>query len=933
MSPESATQNPPSEALPAAAYSLAVLETKLYSPKWRPGLVSRPRLIERLLDGVEQPLTLVSAPAGFGKTTLLAEWLAKRPNCDAPVGWVSLDRSENDAALFWAYVIRALQKVQPGLGSTALSMLHSTRRPPAELVLTSLINEIAASDREFVVVLDDYHVIEAPQVHAGVTFLVDHLPARMQLIIASRSDPGVPLARLRARGQVTELRAADLRFTPDETASFLNQVMALGLTAADVSMLETRTEGWIAGLKLAALSLKNRGDVQKFVRAFSGDNRYVADYLIQEILLAQPENVRRFLLATAILERLSGPLCDAVTGGRGAQVQLERMERSNLFVIPLDDSREWYRYHHLFAEVLRTHSMRADPGQVLAQHRSASSWFETNGSLTEALHHAAAAEDWVHVARLLELNWPAMDRSYQTAKWLERVRALPDAIVRARPVLSLGFAWTLLNAGELGDVETRLRDVERWVENANYDDHEQMVVVDEKRFRSLAVEVGAARAYLAQARGEVAGTVEHARRLLDQIPEAEHGARITPTALLALAQWTRGELEDAYETFTSALGLMRAAGLALDAIRGEFVPADIRVSQGRLRDAVQIHERALTRAKESHHAAAPETDELYLGLSELHRERGDLDAAARLLHAITEMAASAVHTGNRQRWCTAMARVEEARGNAANALALLDEAERVDVIGPLPRLRPVAALRARIWISQGRLPESYGWAKHARVSVDDELSYLREFEYITLARLFVAQYRAERDERAMRDALGLLERLLMAAAQGGRKGSMIEIFVLEALVRHSASDVRGALDPLERALALAAPEEYLRVFVDEGESMRDLLRHAAGRGVGGAYTARVLAAFERPTESAPAAAPIVAEGAPDSNAEPAAEILTARELEILRLIAVGMRNQEIGAQLAISPATVKRHVANAYTKLNVSHRTEALVRARALNLL
>jgi LuxR family maltose regulon positive regulatory protein len=503
----------------------------------------------------------------------------------------------------------------------------------------------------------------------------------------------------------------------------------------------------------------------------------------------------------------------------------------------------------------------------------------------------------------------------------------------------MGCAWALLNAGELETVEARLGDVEQWLRvAADATDHaedlaDKMIVVDEKRFRSLPVEVASARTYLAQTRGEISGTVEHARRLLDVIPEGDVAARVKTTALLALAYWTRGDLEEAHRTFLVALAHMRMAGATLDAIRGEFVPADIRVAQGRLQEAAQIYERGLQLAKDSLLSAVPETDELHLGLSELHRERGDVDTAARLLQTITESAGRTEHAGNRQRWCTAMSRVAETRGDLASALRLLDEAERVDVPSPLPRVRPIAAMRARIWIVEGRLAEAMAWAKAEGLSVEGELSYLREFEHITLARLLIARFRADHDERSIRDALTLLERLLIAASQGGRKGSAIEVLVLEALAHHAQSNVRAALDPLERALALGEPEAYLRIFVDEGDTMRDLLRHAAARGIGGAYTRHLLRALDQPTESVPdphsvvaGTRPVVAPGLP-------VQSLTARELEILRLIAVGLRNQEIADQLSISTATVKRHVANAYAKLDVNHRTEALARAHALNLL
>ena len=378
---------------------ITLLETKLYVPKWRLGLVPRPRLIERLDRGTERKLTLVLAPAGFGKTTLLSEWLAATLASERAAGWVSLDQSDNDPAFFWSYFIRALQKVQPEVGESALSLLHSPQPPSIESVLTTLINEIDAieddpstgSGRGFVLVLDDYHVIDSQPIHSAIAFLLDYLPPQMHLVIASRSDPPLPLARLRGRGELTDLRASDLRFTPDEAAVFLNEVMGLHLTAGEVEALETRTEGWVAGLQLAALSMQGREDIRGFIRAFAGDDRYIMDYLVEEVLQRQPERVRSFLLQTSILDRLSGPLCDAVTAQEEGKGLLEALERDNLFVVPLDDKRQWYRYHHLFADVLHAHSMEEQPDRLPTLHRRASEWYEDNGSRADAIRLALAA--------------------------------------------------------------------------------------------------------------------------------------------------------------------------------------------------------------------------------------------------------------------------------------------------------------------------------------------------------------------------------------------------------------------------------------------------------------------------------------------------------------------------------------------------------------
>jgi LuxR family maltose regulon positive regulatory protein len=899
-----------------------LLDTKLHLPHSRPDLVPRPRLITAIGLGASQKLTIVVAPAGFGKTTLLAGWLAESP-IGEHAGWVSLDPSENEPALFWAYVVRALQKIHPAVGTHALALLQSPKPPPTESFLTALINDINGIDSDFTLVLDDYHVIDASAVHGAMAFLLDHLPRRMRLVIASRADPPLPLARLRARGDLTELRVADLRFTLDEASAFLTQVMALDVSADDTVKLERRTEGWIAGLKLAALSMKGRGNVRGFVDAFSGDNRYVADYLVEEVLQAEPEHVRRFLLGTAMLDRLSGPLCDAVMGERNSQSLLENLERRNLFVVALDDRREWFRYHHLFADVLQAQGIRKDPDAARVFHRRASAWYEKHGSSADAIRYAFGAEDFDRAASLLERAWPEKDRSYESKKWLERVKTLPAEVIRARPVLSMGYAWALLNSGELEAAEPRLRDVEHWLEtNAEASERPQasspeMRVSDENRFESLPAELAAARVYLAQAFGDVPGTLEHARRALELIPEGDHAGRASGTALLALALWGRGDLEAAHRTFSDALAMMRNSGHVLSEIRGIFVLGDIRVAQGRLREAATIYELGLQLAREQVDSAAAETDELWLGLSELHCEWNDLESAVRHIDAVAQSAERTAHTGNRQRWCMAMARVRVARGHLEGAFQLLDEAERHERRDPLPRTRPIAAMKARIHLAQGRVDEAGAWVSTAKLSVDDDLSFLREFEHITLARILIA--------RSPNDATRLLERLRTAAQTSGRTGSLIEILVVESLAQHALGNMRGALDSLMQAVALAEPEGYLRVFIDEGTRMRDLLRHATARGLAGEYTRRVLLAFDAPKQ------PLVSTAA--TTAAASVQLLTTRELAILRLIAAGLRNQEIADHLSISGATVKRHIANAYGKLGVGHRTEALARANELKLL
>jgi len=893
-----------------APVAFPLLETKLYPPRWHPGQVSRTRLLHRIDEGVRRRLTVVSAPAGSGKTTLLAEWLT---TVERSAAWVSLDATENEPGLFWAYVMHALQRVEPAL--------EGLTHPPATMdaFLPTLVNAVAAGDDEIILILDDYHVVESADVHRGVKWLIEHLPPRMHLVIASRSEPPLSLARLRARGELTELRPQDLRFTTAEAAAFLNQAMSLDIPAGDIAALESRTEGWIAGLKLAALSLQGRSDMRAFIESFSGDNRYIADYLIEEVVDAQPERVQRFLLATSILDRLSAPLCDAVTDEPGSHAVLDSLERSNLFIVGLDDRRQWYRYHHMFADVLQSYAQRVQPERFRLLHQRASAWYEQQGATNDAVHHALAAHDLHRAAGLLERTWAPKDRSYAATRWLERVKALPEPMIRDRPVLAMGYAWALLNAGELEPAAAWIGIVEQSLQTPT----SPHTISDDAHFLTLPAELASARIYLAQCRGDVDGTIEHAQRTFDAIPVDDHMARATGAALLALAHWTAGSLEVAHRTFASALASMRAAGRVHDEVRGIFVLGDIRAAQGRLDDAAATYEEGLRHAAGQPPGLAV-TDELCIGLSEVHRERDELEQAAALLHTYMDPATRAEHVRNRHGWCIAMARIAHARGDHTGALLLLEEAESVEVRGPLPRLRPIEAMKARAWLALGRLADAEQWVQARNLTIHDELRYITGYEHVTLARVLIA--RTLRDDVAShaRDAITLLERLATAADRGGRNASLIEMLVLQAIAHHALRDMRAAMVPLERALTLAAAEGHVRVFADEGPPMRELLRHAAARGVHGAYTRRLLQAMEPAPQPAPAAPAVAGKDAP---------LLTTRELEILRLIAAGLRNQEIADQLFISPATVKRHIANAYNKLGAGHRTEALARAQERKLL
>ncbi|MCA9879838.1 MAG: AAA family ATPase, partial [Thermomicrobiales bacterium] len=784
----------------------SLLATKRYVPRRRAKLVSRPRLTARLDQGLGCTLTLVAAPAGSGKTTLLADWLAATRADQRATVWVSLDPGDNDPARFWTYVITALQAAGPGIGQAALALLTAPQPPPTETILTTLINDLAAAASGAVLVLDDYHVIHSRPIHEALAFLLDNLPPQLHLIIATREDPPLPLPRLRARGHLTEIRAADLRFTPAEAADFLNTVMGLALPAGDVAALESRTEGWIAGLQLAALSVQGRGDVSGFIRAFAGDNRYIVDYLVAEVLQRQPDTLRRFLLDTAILDRLSGPLCDAVTGRDDGAETLELLERGNLFVVPLDDTRRWYRYHHLFAEVLRVRLLTEYPGQTAGLHRKASAWYEREGVMVDAIRHALASGDVTRAADLVELAAPAMRRSRREATLLSWCRALPDDLVRCRPVLSVGYASALLSTGELEGVDDRLRDAERWLAQAlpGADAPEglptEMVVVNHEEYRRLPGMIAVFRAGKALALGDLATTVVQARTALNLLDARDLVWCGAASALLGLASWASGDLAAAYESYATGMARLQQAGNIADAIAGAITLADLRIAQGRLRDASQLYERALQLAADEGEPTLRGTADMHVGLSAIDREHGDLEAATRRLRVSKELGDQAGFPQNPYRWCVAMARVREAQSDLEGALEQLHEAERRYAGDFSPNVRPVAAMLARLWIAQGRLSDAWGWAEAQGLSVDDDPEYLREFAHLTLARLLLARSAHDADERALDQTLGLLERLLQAAEAGERWGSVIDILVVQALARQRRGDLPAALSSLERAL-------------------------------------------------------------------------------------------------------------------------------------
>lgn len=891
-----------------------LLSTKMHVPRRRRGLVARSRVSERLGRGDQAALTLVSAPAGFGKTTLLTEWLAAADG--RSISWLSLDDRDNDPVVFWTYVITALQSALPGVGTGALAVLREAHAAMEE-VLATLVNDLDAVPDDVVLVLDDYHVITARDVHEQMTFLLERLPSHVHLVIATRADPALSLARLRARGELVEIRAADLRFTAEEAAVYLGEGMGLVLTAEQISALDARTEGWIAALQLAALSMQGRDDVAGFIAGFAGDDRYIVDYLVEEVLQRQPDDVRTFLLQTSILSRLSGALCDAVTGGDDGREMLETLERANLFLVPLDDRRQWYRFHHLFADVLQARLLDERPDTVAGLHRRAGVWFERNGDRSEAIEHALAAGDDQRAGDLVERAIPALARGRQEATLRRWMEALPVELLRTRPVLSVGYAGALMSTGQMAGVEALLQDAVRWLDDPSSETAAD--VADQDALRRLPGQLAMHRAGYSLASGDVAAAMAHARRALDLAAPDDHLARGGPAAILGLGHWTTGDLAQAHHWYAQGMACLDEGGYSADVVGGAVTLADIRIAQGRLREAMSTYQRGLARAEAADPALRGAAD-MHVGMSRLFLERNEVQAARHHLALSQELGTSADLPKNPHRRRLAMARLAQLDGDLGAALDLLDEAERLYEADFSPDVQPIHAVRARLWLAGDRLGDALDWARDRGLSVDDELCYLREFEHITLARVFLARFAADRVPSVLREATGLLERLLLAAEAGERTGSVIELQVLTALARRAGDDVRGAVESLERALDLAQPEGHVRLFLDEGPALAELLRATAERGVARAYARRLLGAV-----------PAVHDGNPVRQG--LVEPLSARELEVLRLLGTDLDGPAIARQLFVSLNTVRTHTRNVYAKLGVNGRRAAVRRATELDLL
>jgi LuxR family maltose regulon positive regulatory protein len=917
-------ETPAAAAAGAAAPERDVLlATKLYVPGLRPGFVARPRLVGALGGG----LILVCAPAGFGKTTLLADWLR---SAGRPVAWLSLDAGDNDPVRFWRHVVAALDRARPGIGERVAPLLGP---PPSsfEGLVTALINELAAQpgENEVVLVLDDYHLVDARPVHASLAFLLEHLPPGLHLVLASRSDPPLPLARLRARGQLAELRADDLRFTAEEAAALLRGSAGPGLPDDAVAALVARTEGWAAGLQLAALSLQGRSDVAGFVADFSGSHRYILDYLTGEVLDGQPEQVREFLLETSVLERLSGGLCDAVTGRDDGQAMLQHVEQAGLFLMPLDEVRGWWRYHRLFADLLRARVQQQRPGRVAVLHRAAAAWYQEHGLADEAVGHVLAAGDTAWAARLIEQHFDATlylrSEGATAQRWLA---ALPAELVQARPRLLLAQVLLAATLGRAEAMEPPLAGVERALAGAAPavdEPFEPSVGRASSMLGNIPALIALHRGFLAQLRGDAEGTAAFASQALAELGGDERLLSSTAQGLLAAAEWLRGRLAVAEQAFVSSIAGWQA-GQPIS--WGVYQLGQVQRAQGRLDAAAGTYQKTLDIAAESGPPLTPPAGPAYVGLAEVAYQRNELDSARWQVTEGIALCRQFLYPAPLGTGLVTLAWIRQAQGDPGGALEAMDEAGRAALSpGVTDLLNPVPAQRARLLLAQGDVAAAARWAAERGLSPDDEPAYPREREYLVLARVLLAQ-------GLPAQALTLLERMLAAAAAQSRTGSVIEISALRVLALAACGDQDAAVDALARALALGFPQGYVRVFADEGAPMHALLarlaaaerdQRAPARGIDAGYLAALLHACHQ----ADAMPPRSRDGALTGMAEP----LTGRELEVLRLIAAGKSNQRIAGELFVSLDTVKKHVTHVLGKLGAANRTEAAARARRLGLI
>jgi LuxR family maltose regulon positive regulatory protein len=868
--------------------NIPILSTKLYFPPPRTHVIVRPRLNERLREGIDRKLTLVSAHAGFGKTTLVSEWIAA---CDRPAAWLSLDEGDNDPARFLTYLIAAVRTIIPHVAEGLFVALQSPQPPSVEAIVTALLNELAADRNPLILVLDDYHVIRAEPVIHAVKFLVEHLPPHFHLVIATREDPPLPLSRLRVRGQVTELRGSDLRFNTTETAQFLNESMALRLSSEQIDTLAARTEGWIAGLQLAALSLQSHQDADGYIRSFGGSHHFVLDYLVEEVLQQQPENVQNFLLSTSILDRMCGPLCDAVLGeseGFG-QRTLERLENANLFIVPLDDERRWYRYHHLFADSLSQRLARNfGTNDIFALHIRASEWHESSGLEIDAFRHAAAASDIARAERLLEgKGMPLLFRG-AVAPIMHWLSSLPSSTLDERPSLWVTYASAFLFVNQLSRVEPKLQAAEAALQG----------VEQNEMTKDLIGRIATIRATVAVSQHQADVIEAEASRALVFLHPSNLPVRTATTWTLGYAYQLQGNRAAAGRAYSESISISKSIGHHIILIMASIGLGTIQESENQLEMAEQTYRGVIQAAGDPPN---PVVCEAYLGLARISYERNDLEAAERFARTSIQLAPLVENTDRFVASELFLARIKLATKDFSGAAAVIAKADQYARQHNFAhQISEVAAAQVLLKLRQGYVADAASLAQACAIPI--------------------AQARVKLAQGYMSSAIQLLESLRQQAEQKGYADDRLKVLILLAVAQHAHGDKVKAIERLREALMLSEPSGFVRSYVDEGPPMAQLLSEAASRGLKSDYIRKLQAAME-------------AEQGENAKSQPLVEPLSSRELEVLQLIAQGFSNQEISERLFLALSSVKGHNQNIFGKLQVQRRTEAVARARELGLI
>lgn len=904
--------------------AVALVRTKMAFPRSGTELVSRPRLTEAFRQAGDPALILVSAPAGFGKTTFVAAAL----DDGAPVAWVSLDARDGDGARFWTYTLHALEAASPGCASVALTLLEAGNAGFDEVV-AGLVNEVSVRPDPLTLVWDDYHLADSAAVGDSVALLLEHLPPQLHLVIITRADPALPLARLRGRGQLVEFRAADLRFTAEETGVYLNRVHGLGLVRGDVEALESRTEGWAAALQLAAVSLRGRDDATAFISSFAGDDRYVVDYLVDEVLDQQPPHLRRFLLDTSVLDRLCGPLCDAVSGpadGMPGSAVLETFERRNLPMVPLDNHRRWYRYHHLFGDVLLARLLAERPEDAAGLHERASDWYDAAGEVEAAVRHAFAAGDLDRVADLIEMATPELRRHRAEGLLRSWVPFVPAEVLVLRPVLASNLVGALMACNAFDGVSERLDALERTLASPS----ESLTIRHEAEWARMPAQIAVHRAGLALVAGDVPATLAYADEALIRAAADDGLTVASASALKGLAAWVNGDLLMALRAYRVATQGLASIGHVSDVLACTVTLVELELQRGNLDAAQDAAERALELA-ESTTAGNPGsfggvvirgTADMWTALARVAWERGKAQETAEHLKRAGDLDEAVGLPQQPYRWRVAMAHLRESEGDAAAASALLTEAERLFNSDFLPNVRPVEAEVARLHLRVGDVAAAWSWAAAAGVDADDELEYLREYEHLTLASLLLAEHRATGDADHLDRAAKLLERLLVSATEAERTAAQVEALLLLALAADAAGRAGEALSRVQAAAELTRPVGWVRPFLNAGPRAVELLGMLPGEATFHAAVAAAAGGSSHPATSQ------ISTEAPLVLLEP----LSSRERDVLRLLASDLDGPAIARRLGVSLPTVRTHTQHIYAKLGVNNRRAAVRRAHQLHL-